>query len=87
MERRLCTLSRMLGLSTVSTFYSQDIRNQQAELCPWFERITEANILSAFLVAHLGGYYLLSLAERSLIVFSASFSHGTCVSGASITLH
>lgn len=46
MQRHLCTLSRMLGLSTVSTFYSQDIRMQQVELCPWFEQITEANILS-----------------------------------------
>lgn len=66
MQRHLCTLSRMPGLSTVSTFYSQDIRIQQAELCPWFEQTTEVNILSWLLVAYLLGYSLLTLTERSL---------------------
>lgn len=66
MQRHLCTLSRMPGLSTVSTFYSQDIRIQQAELCPWFEQTSEVNILSWLLVAYLLGYSLLTLTERSL---------------------
>lgn len=34
MQRHLCTLSRMLGLSTLNTFYSQDICIQQSRTVP-----------------------------------------------------